>query len=232
MRVREIQVTNNGAARVVADGSGQTFLTTPHAVALAILRASVPEIEGPTRDINWSDFLSTHGVAVGVRGNKIFQLAVIPRKVRTVNYHADESIPLTASFPPLMIGALFTDGRYERGVIYCFNDALQAQASVLAGPQMITPFPFGNVYAESGWICWGTVRHSDIHNLAELEDLFFSSGFNRDLWHGTGYGIQGSNLNDAIYRLPAAAAGQAKVIPNVNNWVWPVSEAVRKLLRG
>lgn len=188
--------------------SGRTYITTPHAAGLALMRLNRDAASGPS-DLTWHDHLATHGVAVGLGGRKEITLMTIPAKTRTVTYHLVSAstgvatdIPLTLTFPPLLIGIHMAAGRFMKGIIACADPARQAQLGVTSTVPLLTHFPYGNVYATTCGICWGEVRSADVRSVANLDDLFFSSGFNRDLFDSRCCGsLGGDNLHGLATRL-------------------------------
>lgn len=172
--------------RVVRSGTTrESFASTPLAVAMALLSQVVPEDrEQTTRGTLWPcDMLATHGVAFGFHNRLQIQLAVVPPKLRTVSWsRGGESRQITATYPALLLGLATRDNRYVRGTIHVVNMAHQAQFAVGLATPCVVPFCYGNVYSGTGYICWGGVNFSDINNLQLLEQTFFASGFNTDLF--------------------------------------------------
>ena len=196
-----IAITAHGRCQLTQP-SGRVYLSTPHAVALALLHEFQIPPEAATQDVQWIDLLATHGVLCGVRGATRIDVVILPRKVRSIIIGSQP--PVDISYPPTLLGLVTTSRRFTRGMIMLADVSRQAQMGVLATPPVLVPFPFGNVYAESGYICWGTVPHADIHNLHDLEATFFGSGFNSDLWNGHVAGIP--RLTAGELPTPSAAA--------------------------
>ena len=70
-------------------------------------------------------------------------------------------------------------GALEASWLFCAPTRVaDVQSQVL-----VTPFPFGNVYVETGKICWGEVTTSLLTSRDPLavDNLFFGSQFNGDL---------------------------------------------------
>lgn len=202
MNIRQINFRDGttGVCEVVEGGSGRTFRATTHAVAIALLGAESPEdaVNASTGEIQWTDYLSTHGLAVGSRGKRSFILGVLPGRERTVRYTgpldtANASRNLTCQFPPILLG-LMREGSgprsFRNAVVFAMPHATNLSTlGVTVGANVATSFPYGNVYAGSGKICWGNVPHNHIQTIKDLEELFFGSDFNGDL-----YGAGGGRL--------------------------------------
>lgn len=200
MNIRQINFRDGatGVCEVVEGGSGRTFRATTHAVAIALLGAESPEdaANASTGEIQWTDYLSTHGLAVGTRGKRQYVLGVIPAKERTVNYTGPLDVTtasrsLTCQFPPILLG-LMREGNgprsFRNAVVFCMPHAVNLTTlGVTVGANIATSFPYGNVYTGSGRICWGNVPHNHIQTIRDLEELFFGSDFNGDLY-GAGRG--------------------------------------------
>lgn len=195
MNIRQINFRDGatGVCEVVEGGSGRTFRATTHAVAIALLGAESPEdaASAATGEIQWSDYLSTHGLAVGTRGKRQYVLGVIPAKERTVNYTgpldtANASRSLTCQFPPILLG-LMREGTgpksFRNAVVFTLPHGVNMTTlGVTVGANVAASFPYGNVYSGAGRICWGNVPHNHIQTIKDLEDLFFGSDFNGDLY--------------------------------------------------
>jgi hypothetical protein len=154
-------------------------------VALALL-AEYRQEDTVNLDLHWTDLLASHGILLGTRGTTRVEVALIPRKERQVAYQQSR---ITASFPPTLIGLTTVGRRYAKGMIMLADVARQAQMGVLSAVPLLVPFPYGNVYGESGNICWGNVQHSDIMGVQDLETTFFGSGFNTDLFNARVAGV-------------------------------------------
>lgn len=204
MQISDIRSINfprgmSGACEIIAGPTGQIFRSTPHAVGMALLGAATPEDASGAAagEIVWNDYLASHGLAVGVRGKRMYTLAVLPARERTVNYTGALDVPgasrsLTCLFPTMLIGVAKngTGARaFTQGVVFCLNTPSLANLSVTATANVGSSFPYGNVYSGTGYICWGSVPHTHIQTAKDLEELFFESDFNGDL-----YGAGGGRL--------------------------------------
>lgn len=199
MNIQSIHMDATNRCRVVAGPAGRTYFSTPQAVGLALLGipALIDVEDGPALSSNivWTDYLATNGVAVGQRGDRRLHLVVIPPKPRTVVYSwnderlGNQQASLNVTFPPVLACLLLQRNTYERSCLFLIDPAKQPQASVANTVPMLMTFPYGNVHDITGLICWGGVRTADIRTMKDMEDLFFGSGFNRDLYRltvGTG----------------------------------------------
>ena len=184
-----VSITANGRCHVTRPRTGRIFSSTPRAVALALIGSEPPEESEAARSFGWIDLLATHGTLFGRQGQREVTAVLIPRKERDVILYPD--VRMKVSYPPTLLGLLTESGRMVRGMVMCADASRQAQMSVLATAPLLVPFPYGNIYRENGLICWGTVAHGDIRSIHDLESLFFSSGFNHDLFSSSVAGVSG-----------------------------------------
>ena len=230
MNISEIHFDQTDRCRVVGR-TGRTYHSTPQAVGLALLGASPVITEEATGGrLTWHDYLSTHGVAIGTRGDLQAHLAIIPPKQRTISVirtprdtGQTTTDSHTVTFPHLLIGLRLRRGRFEQSILMLPNMTQQASMSVASRTPLLTTFPYGNVYA-GGKICWGGVSTADVHTLKDLEDLFFGSGFNHDLFDPAGAGQGG--MTAAITASP-----QGVLTPTLRN-SHSVSQIITTLLDG
>lgn len=233
MDIHEIRFptgTNGGVCEVVEGASKRVFRTTPRAIAIALLGAQTPEeaAGAAAGEITWTDYLSTHGLAVGHKGKRTYTLAVLPSQERTVNYTgprgeattARTAGALTCQFPPMLIG-LVKDGAgtqaFKRGVVCCLASANLAHLSVRSNDSVATTFPYGNVYSGTGYICWGSVPHTHIQTVKDIEELFFGSDFNGDLWQVPSYRFDTLVTKYKGKSLPLATAANLSVPAIIRN---------------
>lgn len=181
-----VSITSNERCQVT-QANGRTFLSTPRAVGLALVGSAPPHRDEAVRSMRWVDLLASNGTLFGRQGQQEVTVAIMPRRERQIIKYPEER--LTVSFPPTLIGIYTDNGRFVRGMIMCADMTRQAEMGVVSTVPLLVPFPFGNVYADSGFICWGTVNHSDIHSIHDLESLFFGSGFNTDLFNRNAAGV-------------------------------------------
>lgn len=218
MNLREVHFDQTNRCRVIT-GNGRTYFSTPQSIGLALL-GTPPEGDdvAGTAGIIWTDYLASNGVAVGVRGDRQIQLIVIPPRPRTISYvrrSDDERSQTTESllitYPPILASLVLRRGTFERATLFIVDPARQNQLAVTNTAPILTAFPYGNVYAGTGQICWGGVRVADVRNVKDLDDLFFGSAFNRDLFDGAAAGaaslsVLARNAPNGV--LPAPAAGR------------------------
>lgn len=232
MNIREAHFDNTNRCRVIAGPAGRAYFTTPQALGLALLGmpvAAEDEASVPS-GIAWTDYLATHGVAHGIRGNRQLHLVILPTKPRTVtwvglNDNGTQNITehLTLTFPPMLACLLLQRGVYERASLFMANMSQQAQMNTGSPTPMLSTFPYGNVYLGTGHICWGGVRTADIRTIKDLDDLFFGTGFNRDLYDGTRAG--GVSL-----RLAARAAVGGILPPVTGDYSITIPSAISHLM--
>lgn len=207
--ITEIKLNHaDNSCIVIAGPTRRAFFSTPRAVAMALLDGIHESEEAATdrasRNMNWTDLLATHGTLFGQQGQKQVTAVVLPRKERSVIVGTNMSDPpIVVSYPPTLLALLTVGGRIHRGMVMLADVTRQAQFGVIATQPLLTPFPYGNIYNDSGYICWGTVRHSDIRSIQDLEALFFGSGFNHDLWNAEVAGM--ARLRAGELPTPATA---------------------------
>lgn len=195
--------------RVIQGAARRMYFSTPHAVAMALLNTEERDEESARRDLLWTDHLASHGVAVGVRGQRVASLTVSaphPRQVRVLN-RAGAYTVVSITFPALLMSMLLTDGRFTRGNIMVIKPDTLPTLSVTSQTRCLTSFPWGNVYAGTGAICWGNVQGiRDIRSMAEFDALFFGTGFNGDLWNAGQTSLLGlSEANGGVIAAPTSA---------------------------
>ena len=201
MEQLEIHI-KNGLCKVFQGDARRVFYSTEEAVALALLRINPAQDTG---SIQWMDFLSTHGIAIGQRGATVIAVMVYPAKMRTVQWRAISSgqeplQSLDTTFPPLLILTQTVDATLVKSFMYVIRPGKDRSLTVTRSDPCLAPFPYGNVHT-SGKICWGTVATNGIIHPSDMEDLFFKSGFNGDLWHGSEIlGVDDESLADLVKR--------------------------------
>jgi hypothetical protein len=193
LEIHQINFPNGsrGVCEVIAGPDRKIVRTTTHAVGIALLGVQGEEDASTTGDIRWTDYLSTHGLAVGTRGKMTYTLAFVPPKERTVKYtgpldSVSASRDLVCQFPALMLGVAKEGKLFRKGVVFCLNSAEHKNLNVTLAQSVGSAFPYGNVYSGAGNICWGTVPHTQIQTAGDLEELFFGSEFNGDLYASQG----------------------------------------------
>ena len=186
--------------RVVSGPLREVYRSTPHLVGLALLQGVIEEGESEEdiQDIQWVDLLGSHGCAVGRCADSQVLLTILPSKARDVMW---AETPITAVFPQLLMGmAVGREQQLVRSVLYVLHPPPSTHLSVTAPASILAPFPYGNVYAESGLICWGAVRIGDVKTPQDVEELFFRSGFNNDLFNRLG--LAARNLPEMVRAAP------------------------------
>ena len=235
MNIQSIHIDTTNRCRVIAGPAGRTYFSTPQAVGLALLGIPAPTLDtedtlAATTNIVWTDYLALNGVAIGQRGDRRVHLVVIPPKPRTVAYswqderNGPQQASLNVTFPHVLAGLLLQRNTFERGSLFLIDPAKQPQASAVSTVPMLMTFPYGNVHDISGAICWGGVRTADIRTMRDMEDLFFGSGFNRDLYRPT--------VGTGNFRTIAQAApGGVLTPPPANHHTITIPSAVSHLIR-
>lgn len=181
-----------GVAEIIAGPTKRTYRTTTHAVAIALLGSQNEEETAASQagEITWHDFLSTHGIAVGTRGKRSYILAVSPSRERTISYAGPprdtaEHGNLTVTYPPILFG-IAQEGvgakSFRKAVVFVLGSSDLSRLSVTGAGNVGVSFPYGNVYSTTGYVCWGTTPHTHIQSVKDIEDLFFGSAFNGDLY--------------------------------------------------
>ena len=188
MDALQISITSQGRCQVTQLHSGHTYFSTPRAVAMALIGTET-DAENTTHAMRWIDLLASYGTLFGYQRQREVTVIIIPRKEREVIFYPETR--LEVSYPPTLLGLLTDNGRMVRGMVMCADTARQAHMNIVATTPLLVPFPYGNIYRENGLICWGTVAHGDIRNIHDLESLFFSSGFNTDLFASSVAGVPG-----------------------------------------
>lgn len=182
-----------GIAEVTVGPQKRVFRTTSRAVAVAMLGSQNEDenAAGAAGEVIWSDFLRTHGIAVGSRGPNSYILAVLPAKERTVNYTGPrewdtDSANITVAFPPMLVALHLLKGAFRNAILFCISPGLEKTLQISNTANVGLSFPYGNVYGGTGAICWGSVPHAHIKSIADFEELFFGSNFNGDLYSAGG----------------------------------------------
>ena len=188
----------NGLCKIFQGEARRVFYSTEEAVALALLKINPAQDVG---SMKWMDFLSTHGIAIGQRGTTVITVMAYPAKMRTVQWRAtsrgEEPLQsLDAIFPPLLILTQMTGATLVKSFMYLIKPGKERLLNVTGSDPCLAPFSYGNVHV-SGKICWGTVATNGIAHPSEVEDLFFKSGFNGDLWH---LDVEDESLADLVKR--------------------------------
>ena len=210
--VHEIKLIGPQLCEVVVGPSRRVYISNRRAVGLALLQdASIEEETAvSTRAMTWTDMLPSHGVAVGVNGRERVVVAVVPEVKRTIQWtgllyrnradgigHHDQH-QVEAVFPPCLVMLRTQDVRYKKAFLFCVKPDALKTLSVTGGANVLASFPYGNVYASGGRICWGTVPHSTLNTVDDVLHTFFGSGFNPDLFVSSPCGVPARNLPELV----------------------------------
>ena len=84
-----------------------------------------------------------------------------------------------------------------KALLYVIQPEQDTKLTVALGTSCLAPFPYGNVYNHAT-ICWGTTAVGDIHHSTDVEEMFFGTTFNKDLWHPGDLGTTCGNLPEFI----------------------------------
>lgn len=188
----------HGIAQIIVGPTKRTYMTTTHAVAMALLGSQGDEEAADSRagEITWQDHLATHGIAVGSRGRVVYTLAISPSQERMIHYtgaldpNMSQERRITALFPPILFGMAQNQAggarAFSRAVVFALGSSDRSRLTATGTGSIGVAFPYGNVYTGAGNICWGSVPHSQVRTIRDLEMLFFGSDFNGDLYNMSG----------------------------------------------
>ncbi len=209
----------SGVAEIIAGPTKRSYRTTTHAVAMALLGSQNEDETAASQagEIIWQDFLATHGIAVGTRGKRSYILAVSPSRERTVSYVGPRDVAgagnLTVQYPPILFG-MAREGTgpksFRKAVVFVLGSSDLSRLSVTGTGNVGVAFPYGNVYNTTGYVCWGTTPHMHVQSVKDMEDLFFGSSFNGDL-----YGMSAGRL-DTLAEKYKGKALPLNVAPNAS----------------
>ena len=228
----EIHLTN-GLCKIIQGNARRVFYSTEEAVGLALLK--LHGVSNIAREICWVDFLSTKGLAVGMAGNKVFTLLTIPAKKRTISYahygeDLSESRDYIVTFPACLLAVTMErEHRSDSGehmikaLLYVIHPDWLTKLTTTLGEASLAPFPYGNVYNHAT-ICWGTTAISDIHHSTDVEEMFFGTTFNKDLWHPR-------DLVTACGNLPEFIAQTKGKLTLPTSFPTSVTSAIAQLVR-
>jgi hypothetical protein len=209
--VHEIKLrAGSHLCEVTAGASRRVYISSRHAVGMALLQDAGVAPEPSIREIRWTDMLVSHGVAVGVKGLERIVIAVVPQMKRTVQWTGPAfatptsetgvtgTYPLDITFPPVLAMLRTNELRYVRAYMFCVLPAALKTLTVSGEVNSLASFPYGNVYSSGGRICWGTVGHASLNTMEDLLHAFFSSGFNNDLFAPSACGTRRRNLWELV----------------------------------
>lgn len=223
----QIILERPGRCRIVLP-NGRTYFSTPAAVGMSLLAATTAEenAAADARTIQWHDLLASHGVAVGTSGTRVVSCVVIPPTARTIPWAGARGegrrAEYAVTFPHLLAIVVMRGSRFQRAGLWCINPAVLPGLTIHTPAACLRAFPYSNVYAGRGEICWGTIRHDDIRDTNDFLDRFFHSGFNGDLYEAAGIGTD--------LQFPELAAA-TPVLPAPTAWNQTLASALQTVLR-
>ena len=218
----EIHITPGQPCKVIQGVARRTFYSTEEAIALALLKMG----NDTAISVDWIDFLSSKGIAIGARRNVSLTLLVIPAKKRTITWQRGELIrELKVVLPSLLIASKFTTGRLTKTTLWIVKPGFESKLSTSGTDPVLALFPYGNVYG-NGAICWGTTPIQDLKNPIEVEDAFFNSGFNGDLYYPRNIGAEEVTLPDLVKRV-----GEELPMPSTDRYLKSVSNVAQDIAR-
>ena len=183
---QQLEIHLNGdTCKVIEGAAKRTYFSTPEAVGLALLRIDTSTVAAA--NLKWTDFLASNGVAFGAMGNKVLTLFVTPTKQRTISYAGVPTRQFLVNLPPMLYAVCMTGGRFSNAKIYIINPVQVNKLSITGTNNTLATFPYGNVYSD-GRVCWGSTKVSEITRPQDVEEAFFGSTFNGDLWYMGGSG--------------------------------------------
>lgn len=177
-----------GPVRVEWTEDGVTHVIQTTAASLGELLRGAPE--AATGDEGgWQDFLGTRAAfAFRARpGEKVEIVFTVPTMERVIHAVGSTVEELPVTFPALMWVVSYVNGHLARASVF-----VTSQRILSVGAQIpAIPFPWGNANSHSGQVCWGTVGvdHLTPQDPWLVDEVFFASNFNNDLWSPTRAGI-------------------------------------------
>lgn len=186
--------------KVIYGPAKRVIYTTEEALGLALLGLNENNSSGQTFD--WMDFLQSHGLAICCRGTKSMTIHLSPSKMRTILYTVSSSgagEKLVMTTPPLLITSVFDNKRLVNSGMFVVKAGLEHKLSVTLQEAVLAHFPYGNVHNHGG-ICWGHAATADIKNPIDVEESFFNSAFNHDLFDPASCGVVDASLGTMVKR--------------------------------
>ena len=206
MAAGDVRVTlpaTGGVCRVeipTEAGGPETFLCSYATIGRLLIQAA-PEAPTPV-STDWVDLLaaSTPGVAVQSLAKPRRIVLAFPARQRVMTFPPpgddDDEIDddeirdaeYTMWLPPMVWVLNYQLPRdvLTSAAVFC----TPVRVASVRDQTLVSPFPFGNVYAEHGRVCWGAVTISTLSSRdpVAVDNLFFGSRFNGDLtnWHRSG----------------------------------------------
>jgi len=196
MTKMEIHVGEDGLCKIFQGKSRRVFHSTGELVGLALLGIKPEQTNAGT--IHWTDYLAKKGLAFGALGNKAITLQICPTHKRTITWKIDNRTrELEVEFPNLLFAIRFVNGSLNKTGIWVIQPGFEGTLCVTSTDARLNYFPYGNVHS-TGIVCWGRIHTTDIREPSEVEEIFFRSGFNEDLWVGSMIGESGNNLPEVV----------------------------------
>ena len=191
-----------GKCKVIYGPAKRIVHTTEQAVGLVLLGMANRTGGAPSQ---WQDFLQTHGIAVGQSGNKALTLYVSQAKQRTILYRVGTTggSKLVVTIPTLLIATAFEQGRLVHSKIFVIKAGLEHKLTTTLTEPILTAFPYGNVH-DDGRVCWGSASTRDIKTPMDMEEIFFGSAFNHDLFNRGTIGCSDPDLATLVSRVNGA----------------------------
>jgi hypothetical protein len=192
----EIHLQDNGLCRIIEGPARRVLYSTKQGVGLALLGLTE---HAQTTEIQWVDFLRTHGVAAGIAHDTTVALLIVPAKHRVIRYRrssdeSTETVEVSLNTPTLLIAAKMRHTRMLRSQLLLIAPGYEHKVTTTLADPCLAAWPYGNVYAHGG-ICWGRDGvDQQVTHPSEIEEIFFQSGFNGDLWYPGEWGRRSEDL--------------------------------------
>ena len=213
----------DGTCKIFQGQARRVFYSTDEALALALLKMRPANSD---HQIQWADFLPSHGIAFGVTGHKTITLICVPEVTRTIRWEkAEISVNLTVCTPPLLWAVKMVGSKLIKTQLWLIKKGFEQKLSTTLPDHCLHYFPYGNVY-NYGDVCWGHANINQIKHPSEVDGAFFSSVFNGDLWAPLAFGAADTRLYNLVDRV-----GKELPIPPAANYVTSVASVVREMVR-
>lgn len=150
-----------------------------------ILDFSMGRTRSELANLQWIDMLAANHIAIGVtpiRGDLIY-VFVKPRRDVPILFRATLLGPI--NIPPCLWVVKFSNRRYVTSRLAVVDQVPKSMTEV----RRFAPWNYGNIYHNCD-VCWGTLPTVQVTMDApqEVDAVFFSSPFNGDLVHQSGFG--------------------------------------------
>lgn len=213
----------SGVCKVIEGPARQVRYTTEEAVGLALLKIN----RNASRvALVWNDFLASRGVAMGMSSKNMLTAMVLPAQTRDIEWRRNSSKHLLKlTFPACLLLVNFEGPTLRKSSLWVIKPGMEGKLGINDPDGVLCAFPYGNVYSHGG-ICWGTTLTRDCHSPGEIEQAFFTSGFNGDLWYPQQFEGTGDTLPAHV-----AAHGSILAAPAASQCNKSVSSAVQEVAR-